>query len=177
MKNMIKRLRKRILLCIFRPLASCAKRFAAFAYAGLFHAEWDFDPPQNFDHELDVYYLWHKSCQSHWLERGVFSSLALQQFESPVAVELCCGEGFYDIYFYANSAKYIYACDIDEKAIRVASKRNRRDNVEFAVADIRNEIYPKRLYDTLGGGNKRHLGCCHSIFYGSGNRCHTEEYT
>ena len=147
----VRQLIKILRLAAYIPLAFLAKKIAYFAYRGLFHAEWDFNPPENFNHDIDVYYSWHRTYASHWLERGVFSSLALQKFKEPVAVELCCGEGFYDMYFYANSAKHIYACDIDRKAVSAAKRRNKRHNIVFAVSDIRKEIYPSNLYCTWGG--------------------------
>ena len=66
--------------------------------------------------------------------------LAIKQFDDPVTIELCCGEGFNSRYFYAHECKYIYACDFDSAAIKEAKRKYFADNLEFAISDIREGI-------------------------------------
>ena len=125
---------------VFSVLARFSRGFAALAHKGFFYAEWCVDHPENFDQNIDLYYQWRKNHSSSWLEQGVYGVLALQTFQEPVLIELCCGEGFFTKMFFSAAARYIWACDIDERAIRRARRRNREDNVSFAVADIRRDI-------------------------------------
>lgn len=66
--------------------------------------------------------------------------LALKMFDEPVVVELCCGDGFNASHFYSYSAKKVYACDFDGKSIKLARRINKRKNIEYKVADIREGI-------------------------------------
>ncbi|MGN0346129.1 MAG: class I SAM-dependent methyltransferase [Lachnospiraceae bacterium] len=130
-------------LPLFKGL-SCVSRF----WAGHYHhmmmfSDWCIDNPENFNHDIDLYYQWGKTGRAHWVERGVYNVLALQCFDEPVLIELCCGEGFNASYFYSKNAKYVYSCDFDKKAIARANRRYKRENIEFAVADIRKDIPEK----------------------------------
>lgn len=142
MKDIIrlKRALKKVMIPFFEGLASIAKKFSALAYKGLFFSEWFIDNPENFDHEIDLYYQWNKKCLPYWLERGVYSVQALKMFRRPVVVELCCGDGFNAKHFYATSAVKVFACDFDETIIKTAKKKNCHKNIVFKVGDIRNKI-------------------------------------
>jgi hypothetical protein len=48
------------------------------AYKKLYLIQWFIPPtPEHFDHRIDLYYHWLASRNPLWVERGVFSSLAL----------------------------------------------------------------------------------------------------
>lgn len=125
---------------LFEGLAVLAKRSCQIVYERLFYFEWFVDNPENFDHEIDLYWQWSVKCLPYWLERGVYSIQALKMFEFPIVVELCCGDGFNAKHFYSTSSSRVLACDFDEKIIKTAKRKNQRNNVVFRVADIRDGI-------------------------------------
>src|SRR4051812_19265027 len=99
---------KRLLACLgaFRPLfeavaqAECraSARWASRAHKRLMAVQWLLPPtPEHFDHTIDQYYLWHATDNPLWLERGVFSSLAVTGGD---VLELACGDGFNARHFY-----------------------------------------------------------------------------
>lgn len=148
-KTSLKNIIKRIVLFIRKLLlpvsetwcnisAFCAKK----AYKNKFDIEWKYccgNEPEFFDHNIDLYWKWKAEGNSDWLERGVLNIFAIKMFENPVALELCCGDGFYTNYFYAYDCSKVYACDYDEKAIRMAEKK-KRSNVIYEVIDIRSDL-------------------------------------
>ena len=122
MNKKIKRKLKKYMIPLFEVICKTAKSVSALAYRGLFYFEWFIDNPENFDHEIDLYYQWDKTCVPFWLERGIYSVQALNMFERPTVVELCCGDGFNAKHFYSASAVKVFACDFDEKIIETARK-------------------------------------------------------
>lgn len=137
---MLKKIIKKIGTPFFGVITMIAKRVCSIAYFGLFASEWIVDNPENFDHEIDLYWGWGSSGRPDWLERGIYSIQALKMFEKPTVVELCCGDGFNAKYFYSISADKVMACDFDKRIIRTARKKNQRENIVFKVADIRDGI-------------------------------------
>lgn len=121
--RIIRKSYKAITLPVYKCLARGLKRVTSYAFACCMKAEWCVEPPEYFDHEYDLYYLWEKTGASHWLERGVYNTLAIQQFKEPILVELCCGDGFNAEFFYAKLCKNVYACDYNKEAIAFANKR------------------------------------------------------
>ncbi len=102
--------------------------------------------PEWFDHYLDMYYQWEKTRNPLWLERGIFSSLAINKNGS--VLELCCGDGFNAKYFYSIKAKSILSVDFDKNSIAHAQKYNKVENVTFQLADIRHRM-PEGIFDTI----------------------------
>lgn len=59
--------------------ATIARRWVAVVHRDLMEVQWGLPPqPEHFDHHIDLYHLWLATRNSLWLERGVFSSLALR---------------------------------------------------------------------------------------------------
>lgn len=139
----MKKVIKNILLVICRSITNTLKKLTSFAYRLLFWVEWSIDEPEYFEHEIDYYYLAEHRNSPHWLERGVYNMLALNMFESPRVIELCCGDGFNSYYFYSALAEHIYACDYCKSAIKQAKKKYRRYNVQYDVCDITSEFHEK----------------------------------
>ena len=52
-------------------------------------------------------------------------------------LDLCCGDGFYDYYFYRNRAASIKAVDISAQAIALARREHAAPNIEYMVCDVR----------------------------------------
>lgn len=135
-----KRVYKAISVPWYKLECHIAKKFAAHAFRKLFYSEWCIDNPEQFDHDIDLYYQWPVKNIPHWLERGIFNLLAIKQYADPVLIELCCGEGFNTTRFYSLSCRKIWACDFDAKAIKEAKKKYFAPNVTFEIADIRTDI-------------------------------------
>lgn len=113
-----------------------------------FIKQWGSQPnPKWFDHYLDLYYFGGlKDGNCHWLERGVFSNLAIKN--GAKVLELCCGDGFNAKYFYRYKADAIYSCDFDKTAIEHAQKYNCNEKTKFFIADIRSDI-PDEHFDNI----------------------------
>ena len=154
------RITKAILLRIVRALqpakpilewvaeAECtiASAWTKSAHKRLLEVEWYIPPePENFDHQIDQFYWWTVSRNPQWVERGVYSALALK---GENVLELCCGDGFNARNFYSLKSKQVVACDFDPKIIRVAKRKNSAPNVSFHVADIRTQM-PDGRYDNI----------------------------
>ena len=90
-------------------------------------AEW-------FDHQLDVYWQWPARRRSSFLERGVLSSLAIN--DGARVLDLCCGDGFYTARFYAPRAASVIGLDANPAAIAHAHRVNPAPNVQFVLGDV-----------------------------------------
>lgn len=103
--------------------------------------------PEWFDHNLDLYYLWGTDKGNcFWLERGVFSNLAIKP--GARVLELCCGDGFNAKYFYKYRAQEIYSCDFDKSAIAHANHINKNEKTNYFIADIRYNM-PEGHFDNI----------------------------
>lgn len=126
---------------IARAINALVRRLARFTHQVQFKIEWGMQPtPEWFDHFLDQYYLWPATRTPLWLERGVFSLLAMK--EGARVLELCCGDGFNACHFYSVRAHEVVSVDIDPDAIASARRNFRPPNVTYGVADIRNAMPP-----------------------------------
>lgn len=115
-----------------------AKHWVSGSHHRLMQVQWGLLPePEQFDHQIDLYYQWSKTRNALWLERGIFGSLTLKGED---VLELACGDGFNAKNFYSLRSRHIIACDFDPKAIKTAKKKNSTPNVEFVLADIRNNM-------------------------------------
>ena len=138
---------KKPLEIFFSLEAKIARAWAKSAHKRLMYAQWSMgDNPEWFDHNIDHYYQWHKTGNSLWLERGVFSGICLKHGGD--ALELCCGDGFNAANFYSHRTRSITACDFDDSAIKSARKIWKRPNLNFVVADIRNQM-PNGKFDNV----------------------------
>lgn len=141
-----KSLLKKILEYIFQIECLISKKWVEGAHSRLFYVQWGIGScPEWFDHHQDLYWHWTKTGNSLWLERGVFSSLALQNGKT---LELSCGDGFNAKNFYAHRSSRVVACDFDVTAIRNAKLKNRSDNVEYRLLDIRGDL-PEGRYENI----------------------------
>ena len=103
-----------------------------------FIAEWAADNPEYFDHFIDQYYLWPRERSSFPWERGVFSSVALE--ENATVLDLCCGDGFNSYHFYSLRSLRVTAIDFDPEAIRWARRNFKASNLQYIHGDIRTQI-------------------------------------
>ena len=147
MKNKLKSYLKIGLEWLLQYESIIAGKWASRAHRRLKWVQWNLPPqPEHFDHYIDLLYQWTKTRNSLWVERGVFGSLALKGMGE--TLELACGDGFNARNFYSLRSKNVIACDFDPKAIETAKRKNSASNVEFLLADIRNEM-PVGKFDNI----------------------------
>lgn len=140
------------LVAAVRLNSRISRRLASAAHHFQFNIEWGVDNPEFFEHHIDQYYGWRHTRNSLPWERGVNSTLALQAMTTPTSkpkvLDLCCGDGFNDYYFYSLLAGSVTAIDFDQDAIRVAKKTNSAPNISYVLGDIRTDI-PEGKYDNI----------------------------
>lgn len=134
---------KRLLESIFGLEAWISARWSSGAHRRLMIAQWYFPPsPAHFDHHIDLHHQWLRQRNPLWLERGVFSLLALKGGD---VLELACGDGFNARNFYSLKSRRVVGCDIDPAALATARRKNAAPNVEYVSADIRVALPPGRF--------------------------------
>jgi len=153
-KNLLKKTQRKVLF-ILKPIliwffeieTSFLKSLTAYSYKKLFWATWGIaGNPECFDHHIDLFYLWQKTKNSLWLERGVFGSLAIKR--NGKILELACGDGFNSRNFYSHISDSVIAVDFDKYAIRLAKRKNKTENVSYLLADIRTAM-PDGDFDNI----------------------------
>jgi SAM-dependent methyltransferase len=140
------------LVAVARLNSRIARSMASAAHHFQLNVEWGVDNPEFFEHHLDQYYSWRRTRNSLPWERGVYSAFALQAMTTPTSkptvLDLCCGDGFMDYYFYSLLAKSVTAIDFDPDAIRLAKRTNQAPNVTYVIGDIRTDI-PEGQFDNI----------------------------
>jgi SAM-dependent methyltransferase len=127
------------LLALLRQLNAVVRRVGAVTHRLQYLVEWGVPPvPEWYDHRLDIYSEWPRSGNALSLERGVFGNLAMQP--GARLLDLCCGDGFNAVNFYAHRASSVVAVDFDPEAIDYARRCSNKSNVEFRVCDIRDGL-------------------------------------
>ena len=64
-------------------------------------------------------------------------------------LDLCCGDGFYDYYFYRHKAKHILGIDINPRAIALAKREHAAPNIEYILGDVMSYPITSGKYDTV----------------------------
>lgn len=109
--------------------------------------QWSLPPtPEWADHYVDVYWRWRSSGSWFFLERGVFSGLAIEP--GARVLELCSGDGFNTRYFYSPRASEVVALDLNAEALRHARRNNSAPNITYLQADIRASL-PEGPFDNV----------------------------
>ncbi|MET4801525.1 methyltransferase domain-containing protein [Bradyrhizobium sp. LB11.1] len=138
---------KPLLEAIFSLEARLSERWTAAAHRRLFLAQWGLHPlPEFFEHKIGLYWSWEATNAPHWVERGIFSLLAMKP--GCKALELCCGDGFNAHYFYRARVGSMVSVDFDPKAIAYANKHFRAPNIRYELADIRTNM-PDGVFDNV----------------------------
>ncbi len=118
--------------------------------------EWNVPPvPEWFDHYEDQHYQWHEHRNPLWLERGIFSLLAMPQ--GGETLELCCGDGFNAYHFYSIRCQNIIAVDFDASVIAHAKSYNQAPNITYKTCDIRTEIPHGQFDNVIWDGAMEHF--------------------
>lgn len=132
---------------LFSLEARLSEWWAAGAHHRLYLAQWGIRPlPEFFDHKIGLYWSWKASNSPHWVERGVFSLMAMKQ--GCKALELCCGDGFNAHYFYRARVGSMVCVDFDQKAIAHAKRNFSAPNITYQIGDIRNQM-PEGTFDNI----------------------------
>lgn len=135
---------KRFLPLVFwaRGLNRLLRKISAFTHKAQYYIEWSSNNPEHFDHFIDLNYQWMKNRSSFPMERGVFSSFALENNKDLYGntLDLCCGDGFYTYLFYSKRSRKVVGIDFDALAISSAKKNFPKTNIEFILGDIRSDI-------------------------------------
>lgn len=138
---------KPLLEALFSVEARLSERWVAAAHHRLFLAQWGIYPvPEFFEHKIGLYWMWRAKRTPHWVERGVFSLLAMKP--DCRALELCCGDGFNAHYFYSARVGSMISVDFDPKAIGYAKRNFSAHNVAYKLADIRTQM-PEGVFDNI----------------------------
>jgi hypothetical protein len=138
---------KPFLELVFSLEARLAAAWASGAHHRLFLAQWAIFPlPEFFDHKIGLYWMWKAQRSPFWVERGVFSLLAMEP--GCKALELCCGDGFNAHYFYSSRVGSMLSVDFDPKAIAHAKRHFSADNVAYQLADIRTQM-PEGVFENI----------------------------
>jgi SAM-dependent methyltransferase len=138
---------KPFLEVVFSLEARLSEWWVSGAYHRLFLVQWGILPvPEFFDHKIGLYWMWRAKRSPHWVERGIFSLLALEQ--GCKVLELCCGDGFNAHFFYSVRAGSILSVDFDPRAIAHSRKHFRAENVTYELADIRTQM-PEGIFDNI----------------------------
>ena len=78
---------KPFLEALFSLEARVSEWWVAGAHHRLFLAQWGILPvPEFFDHKIGLYWMWKAKRAPHWVERGVFSLLAIEPGSRALAV-------------------------------------------------------------------------------------------
>lgn len=142
-----RRIGKQRSLQIARRAAFLTRKLAQFTHRQVFELQWRVPPePEWQDHHTSIYVLWDRMRQPVVVERGCVSAFALK--DGSEVLDICCGDGFYDYYFYSRRAKRITAVDFDPAVIAYARTYNQAPNISYEVCDIRAHI-PQGSYDNI----------------------------
>lgn len=132
---------------LFSVEARIAERWCASAYRRLCLAQWGLLPlPEFFEHKIGVFWSWTASRRPHFVERGAFNLLVMNQ--GCRVLELCCGDGFNAHHFYSIRAASVLSVDFDPKAINYARRNFKAPNVSYEIADIRTQM-PAGTFDNV----------------------------
>ena len=144
--RLLHRMAKPILEWFCEIEASISSYWAKASHRRLMDVQWSLPPlPENFDHQIDLFYWWQQSRNSQWVERGVYGALCLLGGK---VLELCCGDGFNARNFYSLNSESVIACDFDPHILKTARRKNSTPNVSFVQADIRTEM-PPGVFDNV----------------------------
>lgn len=138
---------KNICVYVLKQLSNFSRKFAFVFHQLQFKYEWEMGSnPEWFDHFLDQFYLFRKTQNPLWVERGTFNLLAIQNNAN--ILELCCGDGFNTYHFYSIRANSITSVDFDLIAIQHAKMFNQAPNIKYQISDIRTQM-PEGSFDNI----------------------------
>jgi SAM-dependent methyltransferase len=127
--------------------ARLAEAWAFSAYHRLYLIQWGMWPaPEFVMHKIDLFWHWRATRRSHWVERGVYSTLAIKP--GARVLELGCGDGFNTYSFYSSKASKVVALDFDSVPLNYARRVHAAPNIEYRWGDMRTQM-PEGDFDNV----------------------------
>lgn len=109
--------------------------------------EWWLSPVPHFSDVSSSLFLSYKDQSSNWINRGFYNKEIIPKNGS--ILDIGCGDGFYDYYFFTEYASKIDAVDIEESAIKKAKKYHSDPKIKYTVLDIVKEKFSDKKYDVI----------------------------
>ena len=81
------------------------------------------------------------------VERGIIGASFLRPHSR--LLDLCCGDGTFDRYYFAPLCAEVVAVDRDPSAIHLASRVNRHPKIRWIAADVATEVLPGSDYHAV----------------------------
>lgn len=120
-------------------------------YEAKFQEEWRTAgrvAPEWYDQRISLHTWRRRRIEMQYtLHRGVLSQTVLR--EGDRVLDLCCGDGFYDYYFFAPVASVVDALDRDPGAIAHARTVHQDERVRYHVRDVLDGGFPSPFYDVI----------------------------
>jgi SAM-dependent methyltransferase len=111
-----------------------------------FHRQWGRGEPPHFtDHRLGTILLAVGRGTPYNYYRGF---QAAEVMHGGRGLDIGCGDGFFDRWFFSDRACHIDAVDVDPTAIAVARERNAATNIDYHLADA-TKGFPGEEYDVV----------------------------
>lgn len=101
----------------------------------------------NFSDLRASHFLYYKNKFPPWLNRGFYARECIK--EGDVVLDIGCGNGFFDQYFFVDVASKIDAIDIEEDAIINAKKNNAHEKIRYFRLDAVTGAFPSEKYDVI----------------------------
>ncbi len=138
---------KPLLELFFSIESRIAESWVSGAFHRLYLVQWGMQPsPEFFMHKIDLYWQWRTKRYAHWVERGVYSLLAIKP--GARVLELGCGDGFNAYFFYSCKASKIVAQDFDVVPLNYAKRVHSASNIEYCLGDMRTQM-PEGDFDNV----------------------------
>ena len=134
---------------VFKTISSKTREVTALAHMTQHHFDWQQGDTRSewYDHFCDQHWQFTHQDNCHWIERAVFSNLAIES--GAEVLDLCSGDGYFAYHFYSSKAKNVTCIDIDESAIKHAKENfEDRKGINFVLGDIRKDI-PNKKFDNI----------------------------
>lgn len=113
----------------------------------LFREFWLSKEAPHFSDLRASYFLSYKNKFPPWLNRGFYSRQVINNGDT--VLDIGCGNGFFDYFFYSGLASRIDAVDIEEDAIKRAKKQHSDKNINYYKIDVTKEELPSNNYDVI----------------------------
>jgi SAM-dependent methyltransferase len=115
---------------------------------------WTTNPPHFEDHHCFLH-LWNERGERPWpmgrnpdfLARGLHNRELIRPGD--VVLNLCCGDGFFDYYFYSGVAGHVDGLDLDGRALCLARRNHSAPNITYHATDCIAVPFPREKYDRV----------------------------
>lgn len=125
-------------------------------YGSRFRRDWRWSRTEpHFEDHRCFLNLWSLPGEGRWplgrnpdfLARGLFNRELMKPGDR--VLDIGCGDGFFDYFFYSGVAKWIDALDIEPAAIAHARRYHGAPNINYRRADCVKDAFPHNAYDVV----------------------------